>query len=357
MKSFHCNHCQQVIFFESVSCVKCGQLLAFFPDRQLMASLQPAGGERWRHVAEDGTETLYRLCVNYRERNICNWTVPDEETHDDCLSCRLTLPTPELLQDEHRQAWFRLESAKRRVIYTLSQLKLPLANKVEDAATGLAFEFRADASDAPVLTGHANGLITINIAETDDAVREQRRNAFHEPYRTLLGHFRHEIGHYYWDRLIANSVYLESFRALFGDEREDYGEALKRHYEQGAPADWQSRLVSAYAGSHPWEDWAESWAHYLHIIDLTETAVSCGLRLMPSNPNEPLLKTSPDALRRRSFDEVIQAWFPLTYVLNNLNRSMGLPDGYPFVLSPPAIEKLHFVHDVIHGTVKTKLAA
>jgi hypothetical protein len=252
-----------------------------------------------------------------------------------------------LTHDAHRQAWFKLETAKRRLVYTLQQLRLPLRSKKADAEHGLAFEFRAEASGQPVLTGHANGLITINIAEADDAIRERHRANLHEAYRTLLGHFRHESGHYYWDRLVFNSEHLDAFRALFGDERQDYPAALQRHYAQGAPANWQSNFISAYATSHPWEDWAESWAHYLHMIDVTETAVSCGLTLRPRHPNDPLLEPDAKLLGRRRFEAVIDAWFGVTYVLNNLNRSLGQQDAYPFVLSDPIIEKLRFVHQAI----------
>jgi hypothetical protein len=252
-----------------------------------------------------------------------------------------------LADESHRQAWFKLESAKRRLVYTLQQLRLPLLSKNADAAHGLAFEFRAEAPNQPVLTGHANGLITINIAEADDAIREQRRANLQEAYRTLLGHFRHESGHYYWDRLVSNTAHLDAFRDLFGDERQDYSTALQRHYQQGATPNWQTNFISAYASSHPWEDWAESWAHYLHMIDVTETAVNCGLTLRPRHPNDPLLEPDPKLLRRRRFDAVMDAWFAVTYVLNNLNRSLGQQDAYPFVLSDPTIEKLRFVHQMI----------
>jgi hypothetical protein len=168
-----------------------------------------------------------------------------------------------------------------------------------------------------------------------------------EPYRTLLGHMRHEIGHYYWDRLIAGSDRLEAFRALFGDERADYGEALERHYEQGPPADWQSRLISTYASAHPWEDWAETWAHYLHMTDTLEMAAATGLTLKPRTKNAPTLAADPKLIERGSFDQMLEAWFPLTYVLNSLNRGLGLADSYPFVLSGPAIDKLRFVHETV----------
>jgi hypothetical protein len=339
MKNFHCNHCEQVVFFESVSCVNCGRLLAYLPDRQSMGALDAGGNGAWLYRTQDGMESSYRLCTNYSQHNVCNWAVPAGDGDEACVSCRLTQWTPELTEEWHRQAWFKLETAKRRLVYTLQQLRLPLH--------GLAFEFRAETPGQPVLTGHSNGLITINIAEADDAIREQRRKNLQEAYRTLLGHFRHESGHYYWDRLISNTGHLDAFRALFGDEQQDYSAALQRHYNQGAPADWQGSYISAYATSHPWEDWAESWAHYLHMIDVTDTAVSCGLTLRPRHPNDPLLEPDPKLLRRRRFDAVIDAWFSVTYVLNNLNRSLGQQDAYPFVLSDPIIEKLRFVHQAI----------
>jgi hypothetical protein len=340
MKNFHCNHCEQVVFFESVSCVNCGRLLAYLPDRQVVGALDTGENGTWIYRSRGEVQSSYRLCINYSQHNVCNWAIPAGEYGDVCLSCRLTQPTPELFEETHRQAWFKLETAKRRLVYTLQQLNLPLLS-------GLAFEFRAETPGQPVLTGHANGLITINIAEADDAIREQRRANLQEAYRTLLGHFRHESGHYYWDRLVARSQHLNAFRALFGDEQQDYPAALQRHYEQGAPANWQASFISAYASSHPWEDWAECWAHYLHMLDVTETAVSCGLTLRPRHPNDPLLEPDSKLLRGRRFESVIDAWFSLTYVLNNLNRSLGQQDAYPFVLSDPTIEKLRFVHRVV----------
>jgi hypothetical protein len=223
---------------------------------------------------------------------------------------------------------------------------LPLATKVEDP-DGLAFDFLADGPE-PVFTGHDNGLITINLAEADDAERERRRHQMGEPYRTLLGHFRHEIAHYYWTRLVENSPSLEQFRDLFGDEQRDYGGALQNYYSWGAPADWPERFVSAYASSHPWEDFAETWAHYFHMVDTLETANAFGLIVKP--------KVSQSVAARLDFnplgsdmDRLIEAWLPLTFAVNSINRSMGLHDLYPFVLSPPAIAKLAFVHERIRA--------
>jgi hypothetical protein len=353
MNVFHCDHCDALVFFENVQCVSCGHALAFLPDVGAIGSLQPTDNGQWLAPAiqerAEPNGRRYRLCDNYTQHNVCNWAIEAGDEHTLCRSCRLTTVIPDLTE-EQRLNWAKLETAKRRLVYTLMQLRLPLRTKVEDPEHGLAFEFKASTSDAdPVLTGHADGVITINSAEADDAERERLRNQLHEPYRTLLGHFRHEVGHYYWDRLIANSGRLEEFRALFGDERTDYGEALQRHYDQGPPADWQQRFVSAYSTAHPWEDWAETWAHYLHMYDTLETAAACGVILKPRRSNEPSLPTASKP-ERAEFDHMIEMWFPMTYVLNNLNRGLGQADAYPFVLSPPAIEKLRFVHDTTRAT-------
>jgi len=178
--------------------------------------------------------------------------------------------------------------------------------------------------------------------------RERARVSMHEPYRTLLGHFRHEIGHYYWDLLIKDTQRLDGFRKVFGDEQINYNQALQAHYRDGPKPDWEQRFISAYSSVHPWEDWAETWAHYLHMTDALETAAVCGLSLQPDRPDEPVMeKQSPKPVQEQTFDEIIELWFPLTYVLNSLNRGMGLPDAYPFVLQPPTMEKLRFIHEAI----------
>ena len=349
MMVFHCGACQNLLFFENIACVACKRKLAYLPDRQAVAALEPAGEGLWRPLAQESAGT-YRLCRNYSQENICNWAVPAADANPFCRSCRLTSVIPDLGQPGAREAWCKLETAKRRLIYSLLSLGLPLAGRAEAPQQGLAFKFLADAAGAPpVLTGHDHGVITVNIAEADDSVREKRRHQMHEGYRTLLGHFRHEVGHYYWDRLIGDAEWAEPFRKRFGDERTDYDQALQRHYKQGPPADWQARFVSAYASSHPWEDWAETWAHYLHMTDTLETALACGLSLRPKRSDEPVIRPSRLAVGQetRPFDQMIDDWFPLTYVLNNLNRGIGLPDGYPFVLSAPAVDKLRFVHNVV----------
>lgn len=369
MKVFHCDHCDALVFFENSHCVSCGHMLAFLPDLGAMGSLERSTAnanslsdgqaaevngtipEEWVSPMPQARGRTYRTCLNYANNDVCNWAVPSGDVEALCISCRLTTVIPDQNEPSQRVAWYKLEVAKRRLVYSLMQLGLPLQPKAQDAEHGLAFEFKTSAAapdGKPVLTGHADGVITINADEADDAEREKRRNQLHEPYRTLLGHFRHESGHYYWDRLIANSDRLQGFRELFGDESRDYGAALEQHYECGAPADWQDHFVSAYSSSHPWEDWAETWAHYLHMIDTLETAAGCGLMLKPRRRDEPSLSAAPST-RAADFDELIADWFPLTYALNSLNRGLGQADAYPFVLAAPAIAKLRFVHETIRA--------
>jgi hypothetical protein len=360
MKLFVCQSCHQVLFFESVVCTSCGHALAYLPDRAVVSAIEPAEelAGAWRPASgtpvvgamPDGAP-LYRLCRNCTEHGVCNWALPADEEAEYCRACRLNHVIPNLGSPGGKEAWRCLEIAKRRAIYTLYQLGLEIEPKGPLHPEGLMFDFLEDSTsaDAPkVLTGHDNGLVTINVAEAQAPFREKMRQRMGEAYRTVLGHFRHEVGHYYWDRLIRNSSHLEAFRERFGDERADYDAAGKRHYASGPPADWPTRFVSAYSSMHPWEDWAETWAHYLHMFDTIETANAYGLSLEPATDANAF--ANPVALRevdRRSFDELVASWVPLSMALNSLNRSMGLNDFYPFVLSDVAIAKLRFVHDVI----------
>ena len=299
-------------------------------------------------------EDTYRLCANYTEHGVCNWAMRSDDPETLCQSCGLTHTIPNLASPGGLEAWSKLETAKRRLIYALLSLRLPLRSKRADPKNGLEFNFLSDSIGANgdqsrVLTGHDNGLITINVAESDEVYRETQRQRHGEPYRTLLGHFRHEIGHYYWDRLIAESDRLEEFRRLFGDERTDYQAALKQHYDQGPPANWADNFISAYATTHPWEDWAESWAHVMHMVDALDTAHFVGLSVNPARTDEPELPIPPQPTRGHvgDFDHLVKEWATLTYVLNNLTRGLGLADAYPFVLSPPIVDKLRFVCDAL----------
>jgi hypothetical protein len=351
MRVFHCDHCGHLLFFENVNCVQCGRALAYVPELGEVTSLDhaPTEGEANRWLSPASGRTL-RLCENYSRHSVCNWALFADDLHTLCRACRLTRTIPNLSRPGNDRLWSKLEVAKRRLIYTLDQLGLALPNKLEAPEHGLAFDFlEPDDNAASVLTGHASGVITVNVAEADDAERMKRRVELYEPYRTLLGHFRHEVGHYYWERLIGGTDRLEKFRSLFGDERADYAAATERHYREGAPLGWQSEFVSAYATMHPWEDWAETWAHYLHMIDTLETAAACGITIEPPRRDEPTLKNVPNpaADTEVSFDHMLESWGPITYVLNNLNRGLGNDDAYPFVLSARSLEKLRMVHETI----------
>jgi hypothetical protein len=347
MRIFHCDHCGQLVFFENSRCLQCQHALAYLPDLGVIGSLEAIAAGLWRSPLGRAHRRGYRLCANYSEANVCNWAVPEHDAQPLCRSCRLTRVIPDLARAGHHEAWYRLEVAKRRLLYGLMQLRLPIRSKTEDAHQGLAFELLADpeSGEQPrVLTGHKNGVIVISVAEADDVERERRRQQLHEPYRTLLGHFRHEIGHYYWQRLISRSTLLAGFRQLFGDERQDYAQALQQHHSSAPPGDWQDRYISAYASVHPWEDWAETWAHYLHMSDALETAASFGMRLKPQRAGDPALQADVHLQHDVSLERMIDDWHPLTYALNCLNRGLGLPDSYPFVLSPQVIAKLGFIH-------------
>lgn len=352
MKLFECQNCGQPIYFENTVCERCGLRLGFLPGLARLTALKPEG-DFWRPLADPAQ--LVRFCPN-AQYDACNWLMGAHSEDEFCIACRHNRTIPDLTVPENLAHWRKIEMAKHHLFYSLLRLKLPLTTAEDDPDHPLAFDFLSDPPDgaAPVLTGHAEGLITLNIAEADDAERERRRTQMGEPYRTLLGHFRHEIGHYYWDLLVRDKPgVLESFRAMFGDEQEDYGEALQRHYANGARPDWQNHFVSSYATAHAWEDFAETWAHYLHIVDTLETARSFGMKVRPRIRAGRDLEAEVDfdPYTAASMDDIIDAWLPMTFAMNSLNRSMGQPDLYPFVLSPDAINKLGWIHGLVRGTL------
>ena len=354
MKLFECQHCGQLLYFENTRCDRCGHVLGYLAERSILSALTAVGDRRWRPLAVSDEE--YRFCAN-ADHGVCNWLVAADGADALCRACRLNRTIPNLDTSGNLVLWQRLETAKHRLVYGLLRFGLPLSDRFEDAEQGLAFDFLAGSGRAfqegpQVLTGHAHGLITIDIAEADDAERERQRRDMAEPYRTVLGHFRHEVGHYYWERLVQNGVWHEAFREMFGDERRNYSAALAAHYANGPLPDWQERHVSSYAGSHPWEDFAETWAHYLHIVDTLETAAAFGLRVHPRLGRYPAIEMDVDfdPYEQRDFNALTAAWLPLAYAVNSLNHSMGQPDLYPFVLTPAVMGKLRFVHGLVHGT-------
>jgi len=353
--AFSCR-CGRPVYFRNSLCLGCKSPLGYEPERQQVCAMAPGPQpDVWLLDRQDGTEaaTTWVRCENFDSPAGCNWLVRADEDETLCRSCRLNQTIPSLDDPDNGLWWRKIENAKRRLVAQLLTLGLPVESKVsEDPERGVMFDFLRSPKEGPrVLTGHAQGLITLNVEEADDSVREKTRHQMREPYRTLLGHFRHEIGHYYWDRLVLETPWLDKFRELFGDERQDYAAALQRNYEQGPPADWADRHISSYASVHPWEDWAESWAHYLHVVDSLDTALRFGLKgedveqaVEPFTVDDLYDSGAPDAQR---VILLINSWIQLTTVLNELARSMGQHDFYPFVMSRPVLRKMHFIQMIV----------
>lgn len=354
MKTYTCQ-CGSRLHFENTLCVSCGHDVGFLPNVRTLSALEPAGGDIWLATV-DGQR--YRKCRNYVQHQVCNWMVQEADNHAYCFSCRLSEIIPDLGNPINLKRWGLIEQAKRRLLYSLLWLELPIVNREQDPQFGLAFHLMEDqgysefALEMPpqdvVFTGHKSGVITLNIAEADSVTREQTRTHLDESYRTLLGHFRHESGHYYWDILLRNSSRLEAFRALFGNERIGYADVMQGYYTYGPVANWQTNWISGYASAHSWEDWAETWAHYLHMIDSMETANDYGFDLgTAGHQRVKRQQFSAEYLSSVSINDLVSEWCSFTVALNDMNRSMGLPDAYPFVLTDAIIEKLAFVHDVV----------
>ena len=350
MKLFSCDHCGNTVYFENAVCERCGHGLGYRADRNALISLVETNGLL---SSPAFPQDSYVFCANARH-GACNWLVPAAPGGDVyCAACRHNETIPAIDNPLNLSRWQVIERAKKRLFYSLLRLDLPLETRNQNPAHGLSFRFLSDADAAPgsspVMTGHDNGIITIALAEADDAEREARRASMGEPYRTLLGHFRHEIGHHYWDLLVANGPRLDAFRALFGDDTLNYGQALQTYYANGAPAGWPQTHISAYATAHPWEDFAETFAHYLHITDTVEMAAAFGIRARPATQDESLsARIDFDPYAAVDAKTIVDNWVPLASMLNNLNRAMGHPDAYPFILTPQVIDKLSFIHDLVH---------
>jgi hypothetical protein len=339
MRTFSCDACGNTLFFENDTCVQCGSKVGFRADDLTMATVDCAQASG---IAP---------CRNWAERNACNWYATGDAAQDNgyCLACSFDDEVPDLSDPQRLVLWTETERAKRRLIYTLLTLGLPLGPSNDKH--GLRFRLLADervdtgAVEPPahgaVVIGHDAGQLTMNVVEADDAHREAMRNRLNEPYRTMLGHLRHEVGHFYWYRLVESTELIEEFRMLFGDERADYAAALAAHYEHASMDGWQESFVSSYASAHPWEDFAETWAHYIHIVDTLDAANDAQLSLAGRTVAAPL-----PLVAERPFAAMLGDWLPLTVALNQLNRSMGMRDAYPFALTDRVVDKLAFVHRV-----------
>lgn len=348
MKLFRCDHCGHALYFENVVCEHCGHRLGYEPNANALVSLEPHGHDgTW--LAPHLPDKNFVFCAN-AEFGACNWMIEAGTGERFCRACRHNTIIPHMEDAQNLIRWQVIERAKKRLVYSLLRMGLPLATRSQDPVHGLGFRFLAEApSSVPIMTGHIGGIITIPLAEADDAQREYRRTQFNEPYRTLLGHFRHEIGHHYWDILVSRGRSLGEFRELFGNENQPYDTALQSYYSSGSAVDWQSRYISAYATAHPWEDFAETWAHYMHLVDTTEMASAFGVRMRPAldATGELTARIDFDPYRSETIVELIDNWVPLASLINNLNRAVGQHDAYPFVLTPVVIEKLGFIHRLV----------
>lgn len=351
MQLFQCDTCGHTVHFDNKVCVRCGDALGFLPDEVRMHAFVPLQDGSWEIRNRPGER--YYFCAN-AAIGICNW-VQDRHTVDGyCRACHYNRTVPVTSNNEGIERWRRIGEAQRHLFYSLIRWNLPVPDRAADPKSGLVFDFLADEVDidgriTPAKTGHEDGLISLRAAEADDAVREYVRVSMGEPYRTLLGHFRHEIGHFYWAQLVLGDRLIEEARALFGDERIDYAEALRRNYEQGPPADWVSRFISTYASAHPAEDFAECWAHYFHIADTLETARAYGMSIDPQWHEGLDAEVTFDPYAAPDAHMLISAWIPFSVAVNSIQRSMGQADNYPFVLSEPVIEKLEFINRLIRG--------
>jgi len=353
MKLFKCQSCGNILYFENRSCGQCGHRLGYLPEMSQLSAVAPLDNNGWRPLA--APDQLRLFCTN-AVHDACNWLVPPGTNDAFCVACRHNGIVPDLSVGSNLAAWQQIELAKHRLFYTLLRWGLPLCTVAEDPAHGLSFEFLADAPTGQgpkVLTGHDEGKITIALKEADDAEREKRRVTMGEPYRTLLGHFRHEVGHHYWNVLVRDGGKLDACRAVFGDDTQDYSKSLKRYYDAGAPVDWQDNFVSQYATAHPWEDFAETWAHYLHIVDTLEMVAALGMSVKP--PIDKLGDHSAtvtfDSYCAHRIGEIVDAWIPFVFAMNSVSRAVGQPDVYPFVIALPVVNKLGFIHGLVHKTI------
>ncbi len=349
MKLYTCAKCQNLLYFENTVCLNCGSTVGFDAAKLQMVTLSPPVGNTLAALT-DPAQT-WRFCENAAQA-VCNWLIPASQPATFCIACDLNRIIPSLDKADNLSNWRRIEVAKHRLVYSLLRLQLPVDSKQGEEEAGIAFDFMADTGAAQhVLTGHEHGTITLNIEEADEAKRVKHKLDLGERYRTLLGHFRHEIGHYYWEVFFNNNnQQVEKYRKIFGDERADYSKSLERYYENGAPADWNNNFISPYAAAHPWEDWAESWSHYLHLMDTLETAYYFGIAISPRKASDELemhSRISRNPYTITQFDEIIKMWLPLTFAVNSLNRSMGHQDFYPFIISSVVTEKLKFIHEQV----------
>lgn len=328
MQRFACERCGNQLPFDASTCPVCGALIGYVPEQRDLRVLEPADDPA-TYAVGGSADVLWR-CLNAAWG--CNWTLAADAGGEWCRSCSLTRGRPDLADPAAVERWAAAEAAKRRLVHQLDSLALPIEPRSRSAPHGLAFDL-VDLPGVPGITGHLDGIVTLDLAEADDQHRDQQRRQLGEPFRTLIGHLRHEVGHYYWDRLVGQSDHLAAFRRLFGDERADYRRALSEHHTTTTTWD-RSRYVSAYATAHPLEDWAETFAHYLHVVDALDTAIAYGLV-------DPV---DEEVAATQGFAAILERWAPVAAALDAIADSLGTPRPFPFEPTGVALDKLAFVH-------------
>ena len=346
MALFSCPHCARLLQLESRLCSRCRRTVAFDAESNAFFALDPSSG-RWMSAGRQPTDA--RLCDNGR-LGVCNWLTRDPGGR--CVSCARNRTIPDLTIRGVLGRWRKVEDAKRRAILGILRLGLPVVPAVPGdpvLAFDLLHDEAAEAGLPPVhLTGYLEGVVTINMIEADDTARDRIRGLMGEPYRTLVGHFRHELGHHFWRPLVDGRPPLADFRGVFGDERADYLMSAAAYYQAGAPEDWSDAFVSRYAAMHPWEDFAETFAHFLHIVDVLALASDFGMTMASPEDGDdaPMFRSEVD-LYAADTASLISLWGPCAHALNAFSRCMGQPDLYPFALSPAVAVKLDFVNRLV----------
>lgn len=333
-----CPFCRHLVLLDQLNCPKCDAELGFNVLRRQFHGL--------RNGKVDIDGVTWYACSN--RDWLCNWLVREDAPSGRCFPCRLTRRRPEADDTIALEKLARTEQAKRRLVLQLGDLGLPIV-PWDVQPGGLGFDLLSSLSDGQRVTiGHAGGIITIDLAESLDDRREALRIRLGEPYRTMLGHLRHEVGHYYQNVLLRDEDTWTRCRELFGDERASYRDAIQRHYKTGAPADWGTSFISEYATMHPWEDFAETFAHYLHITGTLETSASIGIRLDAAVSNLRDTDVTPlHSYRDTPVQLLLSDWEWMSEAFNRVNRSMGFGDLYPFDIVAPVRAKLAFVHELV----------
>jgi hypothetical protein len=333
-----CPDCRHFVYLDALRCPHCaGELGYHLPTRQFYGV---SGGQ----TVVDGN--IWYTCSNRGWD--CNWLVWEDGPAGRCFSCRLTRRRPDPDDTVALDRLATTEEAKRRLILQLGDLGLPIVPwDVRDG--GLGFDLLSSLSNGQrVVIGHANGIISLDLAESLDDHREALRVRLGEPYRTMLGHLRHEVGHYYQNVLLTDDRAWGRCRELFGDERMSYRDAITRHYSYGAPQGWQSSFISEYATMHPWEDFAETFAHYLHITGTLQTASAIGIHLDAAATTGRDADVDPlGSYRDEPVERLLSDWDWMSQAFNRINRAMGFGDLYPFQVSDPVRTKLGFMHDAV----------